>query len=107
MLKIQKIIKIKKNKSVVFKSPNEIKSIENCVNEILNCKIIYIKRDYLGLLKSRALDLKIREKGKDIDKYFQRVLFTRYLENIKSTYQRINVLQKISKEIIYLFFRKK
>ena len=84
----------KKIKSVVFKSPNEIKSIENCVNEILNCKIIYIKRDYLGLLKSRALDLKIREKGKDIDKYFQRVLFTRYLENIKSTYQRINVLQK-------------
>ena len=64
------------------------------MNEILNCKIIYIKRDYLGLLKSRALDLKIREKGKDIDKYFQRVLFTRYLENIKSTYQRINVLQK-------------
>ena len=64
MLKIQKIKKIKKIKSVVFKSPNEIKSIENCVNEILNCKIIYIKRDYLGLLKSRALDLKNKRKGK-------------------------------------------
>ncbi len=84
----------KKIKSVVFKSPNETKSIENCVKEILNCKTIYVKREYLGLLKSRALDLKIREKGKDINKYFQRVLFTRYLENIKSTYQKINALQK-------------
>ncbi len=86
--------KKQKIKSVVFKSPNEIKSIENCVNEISNCKLIYVKREYLGLLKSRALDLKIREKGKDINKYFQRVLFTKYLENIKFTYQKINELQK-------------
>ena len=86
----------KKNKikTIVFKSPNELTTIENCANEILSCKIIYVKRDCLGLLKSRALDLKIREKGKDINIYFQRVLFSKYLDNIKFSYQKINQLQK-------------
>ena len=84
----------KKIKAIVFKSPNELTSIENCANEILNGKIIYVKRDCLGLLKSRALDLKIREKGKDINIYFQRVLFSKYLDNIKSSYHKIDRLQK-------------
>lgn len=86
----------KKNriKTIVFKSPNELTAIENSVNEISSCKIIYVKRNCLGLLKSRALDLKIREKGKNINVYFERVLFSKYLDNLKYNYQKVNQLQK-------------
>ena len=94
--------KNKKVKNIIFKSPNEINSVENSLKEISNCKTIYIKRNYLGLLKSRALDLKIRHGSKDINIYFQRVLFSKYLENIKNNYCEIDKLKKKFPKKLYI-----
>lgn len=86
--------KTSKSYNIVFKSPNEIDTIERNLKELRNAKFVYVKRDILGLVKSRALDLKIRDRHKkNIDYYFQRVLYSNYFENITKTYERVNLLK--------------
>ena len=99
--KISKIKKKKKIKNIVFKSPNEIDSIENSLYELEYCKCIYIKRDIFGLVKSRALDLNIRKK-KTIAYYFKRILFSKYIENIKNNYRRIDMIKKEFPKKLYI-----
>ena len=64
------------------KSPNEIDSIEDSLSELKQSKCIYIKRDLLGLVKSRALDLNLRKK-KILPIILRENLFSKYLDNIK------------------------
>mgnify|MGYP003949938959 FL=1 len=90
-----------KVKNIIFKSPNEIVSIENALYELVENKCIYVKRDILGLTKSRALDLNLRNK-KNIAYYFERILFSKYIENTKKNYARIDNIKKKFKKKLYV-----
>ena len=103
-LKFWKNKKKGKVKNIIFKSPNEINSIEYALHELVENKCIYIKRDILGLTKSRALDLNLRNKI-NIAYYFERILFSKYIENIKKNYERIHSIQnKFKKKLQKIYF---
>tara|TARA_A100001035_G_C27730564_1_gene476561 strand:- start:60 stop:1136 length:1077 start_codon:yes stop_codon:yes gene_type:complete len=92
-----KKINDKKFSNIIFKSPNELQSIKDNLQELKSAKFIYVKRDLLGLIKSRAMDKYIRDKHikkKDYQRYFRSILFSKYIENIKKNYLEINLLKK-------------
>jgi len=93
-------------KNIVFKSPNELRDIESSLAELKKSKCIYVKRDILGLIKSRASDLQIRDKkyGKkiNINHYFKRILFSKYIDNIIKTYAKIDNLKLQFKSKLYI-----
>ena len=93
-------------KNIIFKSPNERRYITNSLGELKKSKCIYIKRDILGLTKSRASDLQIRDKnyGKkiNINHYFKRILFSKYIDNIVKTYAEIDNLKLEFKSKLYI-----
>jgi hypothetical protein len=92
-----------KSYNIVFKSPNEIKTIEHNLKELRNAKFVYIKRDILGLVKSRALDLKIRDNyRRNTDYYFERILHSRYLGNILKTYKKVDFLKQKYKNFFFI-----
>lgn len=98
----------KKNnyKNIIFKSPNELKDIESSLVELKKSKCIYIKRDILGLIKSKASHLQIRDKKYkkkiNINHYFKRILFSKYIENIVKTYAKIDNLKLKFKSKLYI-----
>ena len=100
-LKYWKNKKKGKVKNIIFKSPNEISSVEYALHELVENKCIYIKRDILGLIKSRALDLNLRNKI-NLAYYFERILFSKYIENIKKSYERIDNIQDKFKKKLYI-----
>ena len=96
------IIKKKKLINIVFKSPNEINTIGPMLSELKNSQFIYIKRDILGLVKSRAIDLSIRNNQYSFNQYFERVLYSKYVDNIKKNFDDINQLKKKFKTKLYI-----
>ena len=98
----------KKNKfkNVIFKTANETKHVKEILKELKNSKYIYIKRNILGLIKSRALFKFSRDKNlkrkKNINYFFLRILFSNFIEKIKSEYDRIDDLKFKFKKKIYV-----
>ena len=97
-----KIKNKKKLTNIVFKSPNEMNTISSMLGELKNSKFIYIKRDILGLVKSRAIDLSFRNKYYSFNQYFERVLFSKYIDNIKKNFDDIDDLKKKFKKKLYI-----
>lgn len=101
-------LKRKKNKKLrnfVFKSPNTSEMIKYNITELKNAKFIYVKRDLLGLIKSRAMDKFLRDKHikkKNFQDYFKSILFSKYIENIYQTFIEIDNLEKKYKNKLYV-----
>jgi len=96
----------KRYKNFVVKSSNEFIDIQYSLKELKKVKLIYIKRDILSLVKSRSLHFQMRDSNinqeKNIDIYFRRILFSKYIDNIKKTFRKIDILKKLYKNKIYI-----
>jgi hypothetical protein len=91
-----------KNKiNFAAKLPNDFLSVEFVSKQKFNSKVIYVDRDLLSILKSRALNIMTQNKIEIIhfNKYFNNQLRTNFLERVSLNKREILKLKKIYNNI--------
>ena len=88
----------KEKNKIIFatKLPNNFSSVEFVLKHKFNNKIIYVDRDLLSILKSRALYYMFQNKVeiKHFDKYFNNQLRTNFIERVNFNKREIMKLKK-------------
>ena len=93
-----------KNYNFAFKSPNDIASIEFTLKENFNCKIIYVDRDILGILKTRCINhINLRDKNyQKINTIFEQFINSEFVDNAKKHRNKIYRLRNIYPGKVYI-----
>ena len=94
-----------KNKTYVFKAPNDQDSINFVLNENFNCKIIYVGRDISGLIKSRAQSYILNHQSDqtlNIDSVYNWMINSNFVDKIRFERNKIKSTQKIFNNKIFI-----
>lgn len=85
------------SKHFAFKSPNHSDYSKFILNEKFNAKIIYVSRDIVGLIKSRAINESIRkqQKNENIDSIFLYMSNSSFIDKIKN---ELNIFKKLQND---------
>lgn len=92
------------NKHIAFKAPNNSEYSKFILDEKFNGKIVYVSRDIVGLIKSRAINEQIRHKdlGKNLDEIFSYMASSSFIDKMKDELKHIKKLQKDNPNKIYI-----
>ena len=94
-----------KDKTYVFKAPNDQDSINFVLNENFNCKIIYVGRDISGLIKSRAQSYILNHQSDptlNIDSVYNWMINSNFVDKIRFERDKIKSTQKIFNNKIFI-----
>ena len=82
------------NKQFAFKSPNHSDYSKFVLKEDFDAKVIYVSRDIVGLIKSRAMNESIRRPNYNINSIFSYMSNSTFIDKIKNELDIFKELQK-------------